>query len=337
MDNYFSLNNRRYLGAKTKLLEFINEIVEKEFQYEKNTFLDLFAGTGVVGYQFTDSFKNIYTNDLLVHNYIALNAFFSNEKINLDLLKSEIDKCNQIKGSANYYSKNFGDKFFSLDNAKKIGSIRTYIDSLDVSTRMRHALLTSLFYATDKVANTVGHYDAFRRGSEVNNPLVLKFPNLKNWKRKNYVFNVDSNKLVQDISTKRISVTYIDPPYNSRQYSDAYHLLENLVENKEPDVFGEARKMDRTHIKSKYSNAKATEEFKDLIENLNTEMIVFSYNNTGKNRDNRSNALISDESVHEIVESKGKVKVFEKEFNEFTVGRTSKRDHAERLFVCKVQ
>ena len=145
MDNYFSLNNRRYLGAKTKLLEFINEIVEKEFQYEKNTFLDLFAGTGVVGYQFSDSFKNIYTNDLLVHNYIALNAFFSNEKINLDLLKSEIDKCNQIKGSVNYYSKNFGDKFFSLDNAKKIGSIRTYIDSLDVSTRMRHALLTSLF------------------------------------------------------------------------------------------------------------------------------------------------------------------------------------------------
>ena len=336
MENYFSLNNRRYLGAKTKLLKFINEIVDKEFQYEKNTFLDLFAGTGVVGHQFTGSFKNIYTNDLLVHNYIALNAFFSNEKINLDLLKSEIDKCNQIKGSVNYYSKNFGDKFFSLDNAKKIGSIRTYIDSLDVSTRMRHALLTSLFYATDKVANTVGHYDAFRRGSEVNNPLVLKFPNLKNWKRKNYVFNVDSNKLVRDISTKRISVTYIDPPYNSRQYSDAYHLLENLVENKKPDVFGEARKMDRTHIKSKYSNAKAAEEFKDLIENLNTEMIVFSYNNTGKNRDNRSNALISDESVHEILESKGKVKVFEKEFNEFTVGKTSKRNHLERIFVCKV-
>ena len=160
---------------------------------------------------------------------------------------------------------------------------------------------------------------------------------MKNWKRKNYVFNIDSNKLVKEISNKRISVTYIDPPYNSRQYSDAYHLLENLVENKEPDLFGEAKKMDRTHIKSKYSNAKATEEFKNLIENLNTEMIVFSYNNTGKNRDNRSNALISDESVHEILQSKGKVKVFEKEFNEFTVGKTSKRDHTERLFVCKVQ
>lgn len=337
MTSFFSLNNRRYLGSKTKLLQFIEEIVEKEFEYEKNTFLDLFAGTGVVGYHFTESFKNIYTNDLLLHNYTALNAFFSNKKIDFDLLKAEIDKCNQLKGSVNYYSKNFGDKFFSLDNAKRIGSIRAYIDTLNVSERMRHALLTSLFYATDKVANTVGHYDAFRRGSQVNSPLVLKIPNLKNWKRKNYVFNIDSNKLVKEISNKRISVTYIDPPYNSRQYSDAYHLLENLVENKEPDLFGEAKKMDRTHIKSKYSNAKATEEFKNLIENLNTEMIVFSYNNTGKNRDNRSNALISDESVHEILQSKGKVKVFEKEFNEFTVGRTSKRDHAERLFVCKVQ
>jgi len=109
-----------------------------------------------------------------------------------------------------------------------------------------------------------------------------------------------------------------------------------LAENKEPDVFGEAKKMDRSHIKSKYSNVKATDEFKDLIENLNSEMIVFSYNNTGNKRDNRSNALISDESIHEILQSKGKVKVFEKEFNEFTVGRTSKRDHTERLFICKV-
>jgi adenine-specific DNA-methyltransferase len=68
MTSFFSLNNRRYLGSKTKLLQFIEEIVEKEFEYEKNTFLDLFAGTGVVGYHFADSFKNIYTNDLLLHN-----------------------------------------------------------------------------------------------------------------------------------------------------------------------------------------------------------------------------------------------------------------------------
>ena len=95
--------------------------------------------------------------------------------------------------------------------------------------------------------------------------------------------------------------------------------------------------MDRKHIKSKYSNSKATEEFRDLIENLNTETILFSYNNTADNRDKRSNALIPDESIYEILKSKGSVKVFEKEFNEFTVGRTSKRNHSERLFLCRVK
>ena len=337
MSQFFNLNNRRFLGAKTKLLDFIDETINKEFKHERKYFLDLFAGTGVVGYRFSNSFTNIYTNDLLVHNYTALNAFFGSEKIDKNLLEKEIQKCNQIKGKENYYSKHFGGNFFSNVNAKKIGSIRSHIDSLNVSNRTRDCLLTSLVYAADKVANTVGHYDAFRRGSEINNPIELKIPHVKNWKNKNYVFNSDSNELVKRISNKRMSITYIDPPYNSRQYSDAYHLLENLVENKEPEVFGEAKKMDRTHIKSKYSNAKATEEFKDLIENLNTEMIVFSYNNTGKNRDNRSNALISDESVHEILKSKGKVKVFEKEFKEFTVGKRTKRDHTERLFVCMVR
>lgn len=337
MSQFFNLNNRRFLGAKTKLLDFIYETINKEFKYDKQSFLDLFAGTGVVGYKFSDSFANIYTNDLLIHNFTALNAFFGSEKIDKNLLKIEIQNCNQIKGQENYYSKHFGGNFFSNDNAKKIGSIRSHIDLLNLSDRTRDCLITSLVYAADKVANTVGHYDAFRRGSEISNPLELKIPNIKNWKNKNYVFNSDSNELVRRISNKRISVTYIDPPYNSRQYSDAYHLLENLVENKEPEVFGEAKKMDRKHIKSKYSNSKATEEFKDLVENLNTEMIVFSYNNTGESRDKRSNALISDESVYEILQSKGKIKVFEKEFNEFTVGKTSKRDHTERLFVCKVQ
>ena len=337
MDNYFELKNRRYLGAKSKLLSFIAEILEKESLKSNDSMLDLFAGTGVVGEELSNKFKKIYTNDLLTHNYFALNTFFGYEKIDLNELVNEINKLNNLPLSENYYSKHFGGKFFSMDNAKKIGVVRNYIGSHTYSKRLEHSLITSLVYAADKVANTVGHYDAFRRGSSVDKPLLLKVPKIHNWKIKNNIFNIDSNKLVRDLSKKRISLTYIDPPYNSRQYSDAYHLLENIAENKKPEVFGEAKKMDRKHIKSKYSNSKATEEFRDLIENLNTETILFSYNNTADNRDKRSNALIPDESIYEILKSKGRVKVFEKEFNEFTVGRTSKRDHSERLFLCRVK
>lgn len=45
--NYFSINNRRYLGNKYKLNEFIKKAISKECE-EFSTFADLFAGTGEV-------------------------------------------------------------------------------------------------------------------------------------------------------------------------------------------------------------------------------------------------------------------------------------------------
>ena len=40
------------------------------------------------------------------------------------------------------------------------------------------------------------------------------------------------NELVKNY--KKADIAYIDPPYNSRQYEDAYHLLENVAEWKKP-------------------------------------------------------------------------------------------------------
>ena len=42
----------------------------------------------------------------------------------------------------------------------------------------------------------------------------------------NQCFNEDANNLVKRISA---DLVYIDPPYNSRQYCDTYHLLENVA------------------------------------------------------------------------------------------------------------
>ena len=46
----------RYLGNKTKLLTFIEKVIDK-YKIEGETFADLFAGTGSVG----DYFKGKYT------------------------------------------------------------------------------------------------------------------------------------------------------------------------------------------------------------------------------------------------------------------------------------
>ncbi|WP_200801397.1 DNA adenine methylase, partial [Clostridioides difficile] len=45
------INNRRYLGSKQKILDFINHVVEKNTT-KVSTIADVFAGTGVVADMF---------------------------------------------------------------------------------------------------------------------------------------------------------------------------------------------------------------------------------------------------------------------------------------------
>ena len=94
----------------------------------------------------------------------------------------------------------------------------------------------------DKIANTVGHYDAYRKTGDLNKKLELCMLNLKSNtnNKNNKIFNEDSNELVKYL---KADVVYIDPPYNSRQYSDAYHLLENVAMWEKSDVHGVAKKM----------------------------------------------------------------------------------------------
>lgn len=97
---------------------------------------------------------------------------------------------------------------------------------------------------------------------------------------------------MKDISA---DLVYIDPPYNSRQYCDAYHLLENVAKWNKPKVFGVARKMNRDNLKSNYCTSQATESFRNLVNNIHAKYILLSYNNMEMKGNSRSNAKISDE------------------------------------------
>lgn len=96
------------------------------------------------------------------------------------------------------------------------------------------------------------------------------------------------------------------------------------------------KKMDRSNIKSNYCTNKAVLSFKNLIKDCNCKYIIVSYNNMGQKGNARSQAKISDIEILEILNSKGKVKIFEKDFNYFTTGKTKIENHKERLFLCEV-
>ena len=334
-----SINNRRYIGSKARMIDFINETIKKE-KIEFSSFLDLFGGTGIVGNFFNDQKTKIYVNDLLKSNYLSYLAWFGNEKIDKNKIKIFINKYNSLSNlEENYFSINFSDTYFSKDNCKKIGYIREDIEanylSNNLNTRERAILITSLLYAMDKIANTVGHYDAYRKNGNLDKKLELCMLDLKSNinNKNNKVFNEDSNELVKSI---KADVVYIDPPYNSRQYSDAYHLLENVAMWEKNEVHGVAKKMERNGIKSKYCSVSAPLAFKDLIDNIDAKYIIVSYNNMGTKGAGRSQAKISDDDIINTLRLKGKVKVYETDFNQFNTGKTHIDNHKERLFICKV-
>ena len=334
-----SINNRRYIGSKFRMINFIKETMNKE-KIEYSSFLDLFGGTGIVGDFFNDQKTKVYVNDLLKSNYISYLAWFGNEKIDKNKIREYIEKYNSLTDlEDNYFSLNFSNTYFSEENCKKIGFIREDIEdnytNNNLNIRERAILITSLLYAMDKIANTVGHYDAYRKTGDLNKKLELCMLDLKSNtnNKNNKIFNEDSNELVR---TLKADVVYIDPPYNSRQYSDAYHLLENVAMWEKSEVHGVAKKMERNGIKSKYCSVSAPLAFKDLIENIDAKYIIVSYNNMGKKGAGRSQAKISDEDIMSTLSKKGKVKVYETDFREFNTGKTHIDNHKERLFICKV-
>ena len=333
-ESLFHIQNRRYLGNKYKLIQFIKQIVEQKCGVMES-FCDIFAGTGVVGEAFNCTDVQIISNDLLYSNYICLSSFLKTSSDILEEVRGKISILNNLYSeSDNYFSDNFGGTFFTIENARKIGEIRERIENISENKTEKKILLCSLVYAVDKVANTVGHYDAFRKNLDATQPLKLLIPSINFTNNaNNKVYREDANQLIRKIDC---DVLYIDPPYNSRQYSDAYHLLENLAEWKKPDVFGIAKKMNRNHIKSQYCLKNATSQFADLIQNANCKHILLSYNNTKETKHGRSNARMQDDDIIKILEKKGEVEIFEQGYKAFTTGKSNGDDNVERIFYCKV-
>ncbi|GMB93524.1 D12 class N6 adenine-specific DNA methyltransferase family protein [Helicobacter bizzozeronii] len=332
----FNIANRRYLGGKAHMLDLIEQVI-RQHTHGCKSFADLFAGTGVVAHHFNPSF-DIVVNDLLACNHHAYVCFFSHMPYDRDLILHLLTHYNQATNLAdNYYSQTFGNTYLSAKNLKLVGWIRDDLDEKlkekEVNEREYSILVTSLIYAIDRIANTVGHYDAYRKNGELEMPLELRMPVIADTHNThNQIFNMDANALAKCLSA---DIVYLDPPYNSRQYANAYHFLENIARNTKPPVFGSAGKMDLSALRSQYCLKDAKVHFKELIDSLQARYILFSYNNT-HSANPRSNTKISDADILEILGQKGVLSVFSKDCAPFSAGKSAITNHQERLFLCAV-
>ena len=331
----FSLESRRYIGCKNKLVDWIFSLINEQ-THNIHSFCDIFAGTGVVAHRALQTYERVVVNDFLHSNNVMYRAFFAPGEWSEERVQTIINEFNDInpaKICENYFSKNFGGKYFYHDTAKIVGYIRGRLQTLqkDLTDKEYTVLMASLIYSIDRHANTMGHFDAYHHKAPVAHEFLMRMIEAESYNGVE-IHQEDSNQLARHIN---VDLTYLDPPYNSRQYSRFYHVYENLVQWKKPQLYGTALKPKEENM-SDYCRNAALAAFTDLVSHINSRYLVVSYNNTYHSKSSSSENKIKLEQLEEVLNKCGKTQVFNHEFKAFNSGKTEFDDHREYLFITEV-
>lgn len=317
-----------YIGSKFKLSSWIQEEVKKVVgdDLSQKVFCDIFAGTGIVGRTFKKDVKQVISNDLEHYSYVLNKNYIENHK-EIKSKEKYIEELNSLPLINNgfiyqNYCMGSGSKrqYFSDINGKKIDTIRTKIkqwyEAKKINDSLYYFLLASLVESADKVANTASVYGAFLKHikKSASKELILEPAHFIVNDNSHQVFNMDSNQLIKNISG---DILYLDPPYNQRQYSSNYHLLNTITKYEPFDPKGKTGLPQ--YNRSKYcKKSEVTNSFDELIKNANFEYIFLSYNNEG---------LMSKEDVEEVMKKYGKYSLQIKEYQRFKADKTENRNH----------
>lgn len=334
-----NINNRRYTGSKYKLIAWIKSLL-KEHCTDCNSFFDVFGGTGIVTASVIDMYNLFIINDFLFSNEVIYKAFFLQQAYDqekLEYVAKIYNKIDKTKLKSNYVSKNYGDKYFKMEDAKLIGYIRedlnTKKENSELTNKEYYILLASLLYSFDRAANTVGHYEAYIKGKEIRTNFVFSLITPIELQNKNItIYRNDANALARNI---KADIAFVDPPYNSRQYSRFYHVMETITKWEKPVLSGIAMKPPAENM-SEYCRNTAPKAFDDLVRHLNAKYIVVTYNNTYHSKSSSSKNKITLDEIKNILEKKGKTQIFEKSHQCFNAGKTEFSDHKEFVFITKV-
>jgi adenine-specific DNA-methyltransferase len=309
----------RYIGSKINLISDIRSIVNHQAPRSK-IFCDLFAGTGVVGREFKASHQ-IISNDILHFAYVlnvAYNGLSSKpgfsklvKKLHHDPISylNKISICEDQVTEEDFMTISYSPagaadrKYLTVSNALKIDRIRQTIAQWfvndDISEDEFFYLLASLIEKVPSVSNTTGTYGAFLKNWDTRSykPLIIDHLYIQESQYQNKVFNLNANDLIHRISG---DVLYLDTPYNARQYSSNYHLLETLARYDKPELKGlTGLRADKTGESSYCRKNSVYQSFDDLLGNADFKSIVISYSSDG---------ILSEEQLIEIMSKHGNEK-----------------------------
>ena len=330
-----------YIGSKHSLLNFLHDTISEVTGFKEGdefTFADLFAGTGAVGTSYRKKGCNVISNDIQYYSYV-LNRHYIENSLSPD--NELLEYMNTLKGIKGFIYNNYcsgsgsGRNYFTDSNGMRCDAMRSELERLyrekKIDSSVYFHFLASIINSIDKYANTASVYGAFlkhtKKSAERNFRLEL-LPVINGKKGKAYNENIST--LIKKISG---DVLYLDPPYNARQYSANYHVLETIAKYDNPVLHGKTGLRDYTNQKSEFCSSKTAENvFRNLIADADFKYIFLSYNNEG---------IMPLEAIKKIMSEFGEYQCYTKQYRRFKAdkneNRNIKSDSTVEYLLCLIK
>lgn len=226
----------RYMGSKNKLL---SEIWAVASQFEFDSAIDLFSGSGVVSYMLKSHGKAVVSNDYMAMSSTLTKAMIENN--NVTLSREEAEGLLEPHRSVDHFVETtFQGLYFSDDDNRLIDVLRANISAIKNPYKQSIAMSALIRACLKKrprgIFTYVGHrYDDGRKD------LLMSFRNqfleavdmLNNAVFDNGQQNKARNGDAMTLKQKECGLVYIDPPYYSplsdNEYVRRYHFVEGLA------------------------------------------------------------------------------------------------------------
>lgn len=329
----------RYMGSKSKLLEQIWAVAS---QFKFDTVVDLFSGSGIVGYMFKAKGKTVISND-----YMAMAATFTKAMIeNNDVILS-LEEARELlvpkKKSDHFVSETFKGLYFSdLDNAL-IDTLRMNIAS--IKEPYKHAIaMSALIRACIKkrprgiFTYTGERYNDGRK--DLMKSLEQQFLEAVTAVNKAVFDNGKENKSrhgdAMELRMEHPDLVYIDPPYYSplsdNEYVRRYHFVEGLARDWQGvEIQQNTQTKKFKSYPTPFSTKKgATDAFNQLFKKFSKSILIVSYSSNSQPTQDEMAALLTKYKEH--------VEVFPVDyiysFGNQTTAKTNRNRVQEYLFVA---
>lgn len=310
-----------YIGCKNRLFPTILDVVKRGIpNLSQRYFADLFAGTGTVGYKIQDYVKSVIACDLEYYSFIINYALLkSNYSDKLETIIREFNSLDTTSVVSGLIEQNFSPTgsaqrlFFTSRNANIGDQIRQTIELKHKNGELDYDeyvfLVASLLISIDKVSNTSCVYGAYLKKFKASSLKKIEMKPIHMRRDISNCNEVYHNNILDLIVDKEFDVVYLDPPYNSRQYSSNYSPLNYIAYyNSETVIRGKTGIMMGNNISTFCQKRKVKQSFETLIENIKCNYLILSYNNEG---------LLTESELKDILTTMGSVCLYKIIYNKF--------------------